>query len=168
LNGFFDSDGCPTPRSGIRAVAQGASPATALGSISGTRQAAKQGRASDAAAPAGLEYTCTRTPSACALGYVLAPLRGLGQPSEFKICRSVKYANSRTQRTAAPACKDCRRRHVSNDSAGTYFHSGGKNGNALLFRLRSKKEPAQREPYPGGNSHPQYWDSGSSDPNYCK
>src|ERR1051326_1008360 len=77
------------------------------------------GRASDSAAPAGLEYTCTRTPSACALGYVLAPLRGLGQPTEFKICRSVKYANSRTQRTAAPACKDCRRRYVSNDSAGT-------------------------------------------------
>src|SRR5438876_12169224 len=36
------------------------------------------GRASDAAAPSGLGCTCTGTPGACALGYVLTPLRGLG------------------------------------------------------------------------------------------
>src|SRR5437867_6411229 len=36
------------------------------------------GRASESAAPAGLRCRCTRTPSACALGYVLTPLRGLG------------------------------------------------------------------------------------------
>src|SRR5207245_11688207 len=49
------------------------------------------GRASDSAAPAGLGCKCKRTPSACALGYVRTPLRGVGQPSDFKIFRSVKY-----------------------------------------------------------------------------
>ena len=74
-SGNLKSDGCLTPRSGVRALAQGASPG-----IDFRDKTSREAAAELQILPplrVGM-YMHTRTPSACAQGYVLTPLRGLG------------------------------------------------------------------------------------------
>src|SRR2546430_13414349 len=65
---------CPTPRSGVRAVAQGASPGFDFTGERSREAAAEL----QPAAPLGLCCRPTPNPSAYALGYLLTPLRGWG------------------------------------------------------------------------------------------
>jgi len=75
VTGNFEIGRLPKPRSGVRAVAQGASPG-----IDFRDKTSREAAAELQILPplrVGM-YMHTRTPSACALGYVLTPLRGLG------------------------------------------------------------------------------------------
>src|SRR2546422_3865584 len=85
------AESVPTPRSGVRAVAQGASPGSDF-IVQRSRKAAAELQPS---APLGLRHRRTPNPSACALGYFLTPLRGLG------IAIAVSLLFGRTAKKAA-------------------------------------------------------------------